>query len=252
MLTLVGLGLWDETDISLKGIEEVKRADVVYAELYTGLWNGSVERLEELSGKDVVILKRRDVEERSGRIIDEARSKRVCFLIQGDPLAATTHPDLLTQSAKAGVETRVIHASSIFTAVAECGLQIYKFGKTVTIPLPEKTGGVLPESVYGAIKGNLSLGLHTLLLLDIDVENNKNLLAEEALQILEKLDTENLLRGRKIVVMSLLGSGKSRIVYGKIEELLKDGYGLPAVLIIPGNLHFAEEEFLELFKYVRA
>ncbi|MBI4167786.1 MAG: diphthine synthase, partial [Candidatus Aenigmarchaeota archaeon] len=137
-----------------------------------------------------------------------------------------------------------IHASSIFTAVAECGLQLYKFGKTATIPLPEKTGGVLPASVYDTIKGNLSLGLHTLLLLDIDIENNRNLSLKEAFQILEKLDKDKILDDKKLVLMSLIGSEKQKITYGTTNELDEFDYELPVVLIIPGKLHFAEEEML--------
>jgi diphthine synthase len=37
MLYLVGLGLGDETDITLKGLEVVKRAARVYLEAYTSI-----------------------------------------------------------------------------------------------------------------------------------------------------------------------------------------------------------------------
>ena len=37
MLYLVGLGLADETDITLKGLEVVKMADRVYLEAYTSI-----------------------------------------------------------------------------------------------------------------------------------------------------------------------------------------------------------------------
>ena len=46
MLYLVGLGLYDEKDISLKGLEALKRADVVYAEFYTAcLFGGDLHSL---------------------------------------------------------------------------------------------------------------------------------------------------------------------------------------------------------------
>jgi diphthine synthase len=35
MLTFIGLGLFDENDISLKGFEAIKESDLVYAEFYT-------------------------------------------------------------------------------------------------------------------------------------------------------------------------------------------------------------------------
>jgi hypothetical protein len=37
MLYLIGLGLADETDISVKGLEIVKKADRVYLEAYTSI-----------------------------------------------------------------------------------------------------------------------------------------------------------------------------------------------------------------------
>ncbi len=245
MLALVGLGLWDENDISLKGLEAVKKAGIVYVELYTNIWHGSVENLEKLACKKIIVLGRKDVEDGFAKIVDEAKNKRVCLLVPGDPLAATTHADLVAQAKKAGIETRIIHASSIFTAVAESGLQLYKFGKTATIPLPEKTGGVSPESVYDAIKGNLSLGLHTLLLLDIDIENSRNLSVKEALSILEHIDRDKIFKDKKIVVMSRLGSGNQKIVCSEITKPVGTDYELPAIIIVPGRLHFAEEEILK-------
>ena len=40
MLYLVGLGLGDPTDITVKGLEVVRRVDVVYLESYTSILCG--------------------------------------------------------------------------------------------------------------------------------------------------------------------------------------------------------------------
>ena len=45
MLYLVGLGLADETDITVKGLEMVKKADRVYLEAYTSILLVDKERL---------------------------------------------------------------------------------------------------------------------------------------------------------------------------------------------------------------
>lgn len=37
MLYLIGLGLWDEKDISLRGLEAVRKCDHVYLEAYTSI-----------------------------------------------------------------------------------------------------------------------------------------------------------------------------------------------------------------------
>jgi diphthine synthase len=41
MLTFIGLGLFDEYDISLKGLEAIRKADLVYAEFYTSCLMGT-------------------------------------------------------------------------------------------------------------------------------------------------------------------------------------------------------------------
>ena len=52
MLYLIGLGLWDESDISLRAIDALKKCDEVYLETYTNKWLGSVRHLEEIIGKE--------------------------------------------------------------------------------------------------------------------------------------------------------------------------------------------------------
>lgn len=63
----------------------------------------------------------------------------------------------------------VVHNASVMGAVASCGLQLYSFGYTVSIPLFE--GEWRPDSFYGKIKYNRDGGMHTLCLLDIKVRD---------------------------------------------------------------------------------
>ena len=58
MLYLVGLGLWDEQDITLKGIQACKKSGRVYAELYTSAWGGDIKKLEKLIGKKIRVIGR--------------------------------------------------------------------------------------------------------------------------------------------------------------------------------------------------
>ena len=122
----------------------------------------------------------------------------------------------------------------------------------MTLPLEEKAK--LPLSVYEAIKNNLKVGLHTLILLDIDVEHGKFLGVNEGLKLLLKLEEEYkegiVDKHTKVVVLSMLGSSKSKIVWGKVKDLLSLSFELPAVIIIPGKLHFIERQLLEKFKLV--
>ncbi len=98
MLYLVGLGLYDEKDISVNGLDAIKSADVVYAEFYTArLFGGDLKSLENLAGVSINILSREEVEEEN-LLIKLAEEKDVAFLTAGDPLMATTHSDILIES----------------------------------------------------------------------------------------------------------------------------------------------------------
>ena len=252
MLYLVGLGLCDEKDISLKGLEILKECEKVYFEGYTNLWFGDLKELEKMISKKIERLKRKDLEENFEKILEEAKKKKIAILVPGDPLIATTHSTLMLEAWKRNIETEVVHGSSVISAIAETGIHVYKIGSIVTIPLKEKVE--LPASIYQKIKENKERGLHTLCLLDLDVEKQKFLTVEKALEILlqleEKFKEKVISKEEEIVVGSKLGCNDSKIWFGKIEKFLNLKVELPAVILIPGKLHFMEKEFLERFKLI--
>jgi diphthine methyl ester synthase len=66
-----------------------------------------------------------------------------------------------------GIKTEVVHNASIMTAVGVCGVNLYNFGQTVSIPFFTPTWQ--PDSFYDKIAFNLSGKLHTLCLLGVCV-----------------------------------------------------------------------------------
>jgi diphthine synthase len=251
MLTLIGLGLFDEKDLTIRGMEEAKNADKTYVELYTSYWYGSIENLEKIISKKVVELKRGDLEENSEKILEDAKNQNVVIFVQGDPLVQTTHVALILEARKRKIETRIVHNASVISAIAETGLHPQKFGPYVTIPFPEKTKGILPESVYEVLKMNKARGLHTLCLLDVVADENRYMAPSEALQILldiEKKRKENILtEDSEVILASKLGSSKPLIIFTTVRNLIKRKIDeKPSVLIIPGILHFTEREVLSL------
>lgn len=252
MLYLISLGLYDEKDMSLRALAVAKKCDKLYAEFYTNKMFTDAKKLTKTIGKHVIELKRNDLEEKSETIIKEAKTKNVGIFVGGDALVATTHISLLIDAKKQKIKTNVIHGSSIYSAIAETGLQIYMFGKTTTLALPERNYS--PTSCYETIVSNSRMGLHTLVLLDIKNEKRRYMDVHEGLKIL--LDIEKNIKKRivspetKIVSACQLG-GNETIKYGKIKDLIKDEElknKTPAVLIIPGKLHFTEKEYLETLK----
>ncbi|HIQ39322.1 MAG TPA: diphthine synthase [Methanothermococcus okinawensis] len=249
MLILAGLGLYDEKDMTLKTLEYTKRADKIYAEFYTAALTGTtLNKIEKVIGRKIILLSREDVECRSDKLIEESRNKTVMFLTAGDPMVATTHVDLVIEAKKRGIDVRIINAPSIYSAVGITGLQIYKFGRTASIVFPEPN--YFPETPYYVIRDNLRMGLHTLCLLDIQSDKNRFMSANEGLKILLEIEDrkrENVLNeNTKVVVLARAGSLKPKIVYGKIKDLVNYDFGPPLhSIIIPGKLHFMEEEALK-------
>jgi diphthine synthase len=248
MLTLIGLGLHNEKDLTLRGLEEAKAAKKVYAEFYTSYWYGSLKKLEKIIGKKITVLERKDLEENLKNIIEEAKNKKIVLFVQGDPFVATTHTVLVQEARKNKIKVDVVHNASIISAIGETGLHLYKFGSTATIPFPEKTKGKLPESLYETIKENKKRWLHTLCLLDVVAEEKRYMSVQEGLNILMQLENEkkeNVLNyDTEIVIFSRAGSKNPSIVFDKIKNLIDKNFDKPAVIIIPGILHFTEREFL--------
>ncbi|KAF5123823.1 Diphthine methyl ester synthase [Metarhizium anisopliae] len=85
MLYLVGLGLSDETDITVKGLEVVKKVSRVYLEAYTSILLVDQSVLEEYYGRSITIADREMVESNSDEILRNARNEDVAFLVVGDP-----------------------------------------------------------------------------------------------------------------------------------------------------------------------
>ena len=253
MLYFISLGLHDEKDMSLKALETARACDLLFAEFYTTKLETTKEKLEQLIGKPIKLLSRKDLEENYQAILEEAKNKKVGLLVGGDAFVATTHAALRLEAMKQGIETRVIHGSSIISAIGETGLHVYKFGASVTIPFLEKTKGKLPESVYEVIKLNKARGLHTLCLLDIVAEANKLMKINEGIKILLDIEARRkegvISLEDEIVIFARAGSEKPLLAFGKVKDILERNFeDVPAVIIIPGLLHFTEKEFLENFR----
>jgi len=228
--------------------EALKTCDRVFAEIYTApVHDRALADISKAIGKKVVVLDRKEVE--GGReIMDAAKAGRCALIVPGDPMVATTHVDLRMRAAKAGVRTRVFHAGSVATAAAGLlGLQSYKFGRTTTLPFTKP--GYAPTSPYEAIEGNLKLGLHTLVLLDIDAENDKAMTGTQGLQLLIELESKvgrGALKDATIVcVVARAGHEDAFVRAGELGKLAKEDFGPPPhCIVIPGRLHFMEAEAL--------
>lgn len=250
MLLFIGLGLHSEENLTLEGLKLAKEADKIYLDTYTSYMPGlSISRLEELIDKKITPLKRKNLESHEAHgIIEEAGRKLVVLLVPGDPFIATTHVQLRLEAERRGVSTRIIHSSSIYSAIpGETGLSSYKFGRSVTITFPYEN--YISETPYDVLKENKALGLHTLFLLDIDVEEERFLTINDAIRTLmtiEERRKERVIDEKTLIVgVARLGGIDAIVKADFTEKIMKYDFGKPPyTMVIPGKLHFIEAEAL--------
>ncbi len=207
-------------------------------ENYTRDFPYSKGELDAVIDKKIISADRELVE--SLEIVDEAKKMDVALLVYGSPLTATTHISLIQEAKNSGIKYKIIYNASIFDAVAETGLQLYKFGKITSMPLWKKS--YEPTSFMKTVQENQSMKAHSLILIDIGLE------FPEALKQLEKSAEEHKIKLNKIILCQTLGSRSKKISYRTIEELREFvSVRKPYCIIIPSKLHFIEKEFLEGF-----
>jgi len=235
---MIGIGLWDCKDISIKGLEAIGNCNHVFLESYTSKLGCGIRDLEALYCKQITLADREMVEKNSDLILGKAKDENVAFLVMGDVFSATTHVDLKLRAMKQGILVKVIHNASVLTAIGDTGLELYKFGKVTSIPF-ENENVKSPVDVFNM---NSSNGLHTLFLLDLHPIEKKYMSAYDASQYLLKH-----IEDMEVIACAGLGSDKPLIVYKKLSEIPSLEI-FPQCLIIPSKLHFMEEEALKSFK----
>uniref|UniRef100_A0A8D0DRA4 diphthine methyl ester synthase n=1 Tax=Salvator merianae TaxID=96440 RepID=A0A8D0DRA4_SALMN len=269
MLYLIGLGLGDAKDITVKGLEIIKQCSRVYLEAYTSVLTVGKEALEEFYGKELILADRETVEQEADTILKDAQVYDVAFLVVGDPFGATTHSDLVLRAVKLGVPYRVVHNASILNAVGCCGLQLYNFGETVSIVFWTDTWK--PESFFDKIAKNRRNGMHTLCLLDIKMKEQslENLMkgkkiyepprymsVNQATEQLLAIVQNRRLQGEEpevtentvCVGLARVGAVDQKIVSGTLQEMTTVALGDPLhSVIITGTLHPLEIDMLKLF-----
>lgn len=270
MFFLVGLGLGDAKDVTVKGLEIIQKCTRVYLEAYTSVLTVGKEALEEFYGRELIVADRDCVEQDADTILADALNNDVAMLVVGDPFGATTHTDLVLRAQQKGIPYQVVHNASIMNAIGCCGLQLYSFGETVSIPY--WTESWQPDSFYDKIAGNRARGLHTLCLLDIKVKEptlesmtkkkkeympprfmSVSEASQQLLQILERKRSETdsppaYLENTLCVGLARVGSLEQKVCATSLSEMSQTDLGPPLhSLIIAGQLQPLEIEYLEQF-----
>ncbi|OJD37093.1 diphthine synthase [Diplodia corticola] len=266
MLHLIGLGLADEKDVTVRGLEIIKKAERVYLEAYTAVLLVDQARLEAFYGRSVIIADREMVESASDDILADADKVDVAFLVVGDPFGATTHTDLILRARELNIPTNTVPNASILTGVGCTGLQLYNFGQTISMVF--FTDNWRPASWYDKILENDTIGLHTLVLLDIKVkEPNLDALArgriiyepprfmtvaqcaQQMIEIEEEKGNGVCGKAALAVGVARVGAPDQTIVAGTLEQLSQSDLGKPlhSLVLIGRNTHDLERDYLKAY-----
>jgi diphthine synthase len=252
-LILAGAGLHVGT-ITLEVREAVEKASRIYVDVYTmpqTVW--LAEWARSLAGDRVVEASRDIIESQSTKIVEEASRGDVVVLVPGDPLVATTHVSLLAEASRRGVRWRVIPGiSGVVASKTLAGLQYYRYGRTITVPGPWR--GVRAVSIISQLYGNLCVGLHTLVLLDVadggpQLDPARG--ASELLSLEEELASdmgfEQVLPGLMAVVVERAGHPDARVYWDSIVSIAEGRGGPwrePSSIVVPGIIHPTELDMI--------
>ena len=226
-----------------------------------------MEELQKFYDREIILADRELVEQGADTFLNEAKDKKIGFLVVGDPFGATTHSDLVLRAKEMGVVVSVVHNASIMSAVGCCGLQLYNFGETVSIPF--WTDNWKPDSFYQKIADNLSRGQHTLCLLDIKVKEQSeenmargrkifepprfmstSVACQQLSSVVEKLsEGDGLSLESDVVCLARVGTETQSIKTVSLGEAANLDMGPPLhSLVIPGHCHFLEQEALNMWR----
>ena len=161
-------------------------------------------------------------------------------------MTSTTHIDLRLRALEMGIETKVIHGTSIQSAVSGLtGIQNYRYGRSTTIPFDYK--GKPFTSPYLVVRENLRQGLHSLIFLDLS-SDRKCMTIGEGVELLIKAEEEEgyeLLKGVFGVGIARAGSSKPVVKTDLLSKLMDHDFGDPLhILLVLAKLHFMEAQSL--------
>ena len=214
----------------------------------------------------MIIADRETVEGGSDGILENAKEKDIAFLVVGDPFGATTHTDLVLRARELQVPFQSVPNASILSGIGATGLQLYNFGQTVSMVFFTDTWK--PASFYDRIKENVSIGLHTLILVDIKVKEQSYedmargrlvyqpprymTVAQCTSQMLEIEEEQNegvYSEDSLAIGAARVGSTEQRFAVGTLKELSEAYLGPPlhSVVLLGSRAHDLERDYIRDF-----
>jgi diphthine synthase len=241
MIGFVSAGFNPPSSLTMEEIDFLDASDKIIVDTFT-----SPFYLKNYKNRDLIFADREKLENYEWIFQLEGR---IAIIISGDSFSATTHFNIYSEAVKRGLEVKAFHNATIVPlAATRLGLQLYKIGPVVSLPrFSEK---FRPISPYEKIKRNKEMKLHTIILLDISPPMTLNEALEELLWMEREMKERLFTPTTKIGIISCLGMPEETIKFSTIEKLASEsGFKPPLTIVLPGDLHFQEEENLSIFDF---
>ncbi len=241
---MIGGGISGVHDIPIRGFYAISESDILLVDTYTSVYDFNRKKFVKLYKSvvgehfnvDIIECSRSDLEVNFFDIIKDYN--KVSLLVPGDPMIATTHSSIVIDAKRRGINVEIINASSVISAIpSRCGLISYNFGKVCTLPLRV-------ESEYPAdvVRNNLNNDMHSLVLLEVDVESGEYVTIWDAVDyFMNKLDEYQF---NEVIAVIRIGFDDEVVVRGKPQDFRGLRGKPPQSLIIPASMKEIEREFL--------
>lgn len=249
---IIGLGIGNPNSLSIASLKILRYVDEVYFEIYTNFTESNLQEYETFLNRKLTPIYRSSLENDSKEfLMSQLNKKTSALVVSGDPFIATTHYMLFVEAVQIGLDVSIYNNVSIYSLVPSIlGLSAYKFGKTATIAFQER---IISQTPYNVLNENKNINAHTLLFLDIDLEQDKFLSINEAInQLLEAEEELNekiiSLKTKAIALCKVGQSTESKIIYATLKRILEISWndlGPPQALVFPSNLSGPESESLD-------
>ena len=242
MLYIIGLGVDPKNTAPVFIKNTTNICEKSYIDTYTTFITN--DYLDWIKKELKAVPASRDLLEDVKNFVEEAKDKNICLYVYGDPYVATTHQSLRTYAAERKIKVKMVYSSSFINVIfGETGLHIYKIGFVGSLI----KGDINSRNyIYKQVGAALEAKKHSIII-PTGYEGDMGSLLLELKQAELNFKEDTFPDNRFLIFISRAGMDEEKVLGGTLEDLFKTKTTLdePFTLIVPGLLHFSEEEVLK-------
>ena len=237
---LLGAGLRGTRSITVEENEVLGKCSKIYIDTYTSIFpENFINDLSGIYSGEIIPLEREELESMA---FIKNKNNDSALIVSGDPFGSTTHMSIARKCIDNKIELKIYENASIISIIwGRTGLSAYRSGSVVSIP--DFGNEYIPASPYEKILQNITMGLHTLVL--VDLKNGKNIDSSRLMEILTLMRDRNSLDDlmeRAAFSIERAGWNDEAIHLDSLENILRKNLRSPYCIVIPGKMDFNERE----------